>query len=175
MNIDTINFLSQAKKAFIQFNDSGLAFGIKIFLAIYVAVLVVDIILIIIVHTPGMYFRVLKGGANVPIPKKVKMQKRWEKVKARLQKGDAKQLKAAVLEADEIVNEILLKVGYAGENMGERLDGISADQLETIEELKEAHKVRNEIVRRADFELNQEQAEETVETYQKTLEILEFL
>ena len=175
MDVATINILLQIKNAFLRFYSSDLAFGIKFFLAIYAAVLLADIILIIIAHTPGMYVRVLKGGADVPVVHKNKMQRRWEKVMFRLRSGKDSQYKAAVLEADEIVNEILSQIGYRGENMGERLSNISLDQLETIEELKQAHEVRNDIVRKSDFALDQQKAAETVGVYQKTLETLEFL
>jgi len=175
MDVGTINLLVQLKKTAVQFYGSGFVFGLKVFLAIYITVLVVDIILIIIVHTPGMYFRVLKTGSDVPIQHKSKMQKRWEKVLARLQSQKSDQYKVAVLEADEIADEFLAKVGYPGSNMGERLEGISSNQLEMIEELRKAHEVRNEIVHKAGFELNQKTAEELIGVYRKTLETLEFI
>ena len=175
MDVETINFLAQSKKAFIQFYDSNFVFGVKIFLAIYITVLVVDIVLIIIAHTPGMYFRVLKTGSNVPIANKSKMQKRWGKVLTRLQAKNSAQCKVAGLEADQMADEILAKVGYPGNNMGERLEGISANQLEMIDELKKAHEVRNEIVHKSDFTLDQKTAEEVVGVYQKMLETLEFI
>lgn len=173
--MNTINFLVQAKQSVIQLYNSDLFFGMKIILAIYIAVLVADIILIIIIHTPGMYFRVLQAGANIPIARKDETQKRWEKVRNRIRGGNMSQYKAAVLEADELTNEILTKIGYAGENMGERLGNITLEQLEMIEELKEAHKVRNEIVRKADFSLDQKKAEELVSVYQRALETVDFL
>lgn len=173
--MDTVSFLTQSQNAFLQFYHSGFFFGIKLFLAVYVAVMLVDIILVIVLHTPGLYFRILQTGANVPVAHKNKMQKRWEKLKARLQSANVSQYKAAVLEADELTDEILAKIGYPGENMGERLSAITLNQLETIEELKQAHELRNEIVRKGDFALDQRKAEEIVGVYQKTLETLEFL
>ena len=173
--MDTILLLSQFKKIFLNFYGSGFFFGVKIVLAIYVAVLLVDIILIIVVHTPGMYYRVLKEGANIPTAHKKKIQKKWKKVLERLHSKDDKQHKLAILEADEITNDVLAKIGYPGSNMGERLDGISFNRLETIEGLKGAHEVRNEIVHKADLVLSREKAQEVIEAYQKTLELLEFI
>ena len=165
----------QFKKAFLQFYDSPFVFGLKIFLAVYVTVLVVDIILIIIVHTPGMYLRVLQSGSDVPVAKKNKMQKRWAGVLGRLKGKKTEQYKVAVLEADKIADEILTKMGYQGNNMGERLDGISVSQLEMIAELKKAHEVRNGIVHRDDFPLDRKTAEEVIGVYQQLLETLEFI
>ena len=175
MDVNTINLLVQSKKVFLQFYDSGFVFGLKIFLAIYITVLIVDIILIIIVHTPGMYLRVLQTGSDVPIAHKDKMQKRWEKLKARLQSRNEAQYKVAVLEADKIADEILMKVGYPGSNMGERLEGINTSQLEMIAELKKAHEVRNQIVHQADFSIDHKTAEEVIGVYQSMLETLEFI
>lgn len=173
--METINIFVQSKKVWLNFYGSDFFFALKIILAIYIAVLIVDIILIIVIHTPGMYLRVIKEGANIPLAHKKKMQKRWARVKERLESGNASQYKAAVLEADEIVNDVLAKIGYPGDNMGERLDNITLDQLETIDELKVAHTTRNEIVRKADFALDQKRAEELVGVYQKTLETVDFL
>lgn len=175
MDISTINSLIQLKKIFLQFYDSGFAYGLKFFLAIYVAVLLTDVILIISLNTPGMYLRILKTGSDVPIAHKSKMQKRWEKVLARLHSRNVSQHKVAIMEADELAGEILAKVGYPGSSMGERLEGISANQLEMIEELKKAHEVRNEIVRRPDFQVDRKTAEEVIEVYHKMLETLEFI
>lgn len=175
MDIDAINLLAQFEKVFFQFYDSSFVFGLKFFLAIYTTVLAVDIILIIIVHTPGMYFRVLKTGSDIPIAHKNKMQKRWEKVLARLQSQKSDQYKVAVLEADEIADEVLAKVGYPGSNMGERLESITVNQLEMIEELRKAHETRNGIVHKADFQLDRKTAEDLVGVYQKVLETLEFI
>jgi hypothetical protein len=175
MDIVTSDFTAQITKVFFNFYGSNFAFGLKFFLAIYSAVLIADVILIIIVHTPGMYLRVLQTGSNVPVAHKEKMQKRWKKVLSRLRSRKDAQFKVAVLEADSITDEILSQVGYQGINMGERLDGISANQLEMIEELKKAHEVRNEIVHKADFVLDRKTAHEVVGVYQKVLETLEFI
>lgn len=172
--MDTILFLAQMKKMFLQVYASNFGFGVRIVLAIYVAVLLVDIILIIMVQTPGMFYRVLKEGTDIPTAHKKKIQKRWKKVLERLENTDNKQYKIAVLEADEITNDVLAKIGYPGSNMGERLDGIGVNRLETVEELKGAHEVRNEIVHQANLNISKEKAQEVIGVYQKTLELLEF-
>ena len=76
--------------------------------------------------------------------------------------------KLAIIEADIILDETLQQRGYAGTTLGERLKSISPDQLESLNDAWEAHKIRNQIAHGgADFVLTQRLAQETVGRYQR--------
>jgi len=76
--------------------------------------------------------------------------------------------KLAIIEADIILDDILKKRGYVGNSLGERLKSISVDQLASLNDAWEAHKVRNRIAHDgADFVLTKRIAQETVVRYQK--------
>tara|TARA_B100000508_G_C11459304_1_gene278373 strand:+ start:2084 stop:2728 length:645 start_codon:yes stop_codon:yes gene_type:complete len=76
--------------------------------------------------------------------------------------------KLAIIEADIILDDILKRRGYAGNSLGERLKSISPQQLSTLSDAWEAHKVRNRIAHDgADFVLTQRVAHETISRYQR--------
>lgn len=76
--------------------------------------------------------------------------------------------KLAIIEADIILDDLLKKKGYAGNSLGERLKSISPNQLESLQDAWEAHKVRNRIAHEGtDFILTQRMAQETVTKYQR--------
>lgn len=76
--------------------------------------------------------------------------------------------KLAIIEADIILDDILKQRGYAGNSLGERLKSITPQQLGSLNEAWEAHKVRNLIAHEgADFVLTQRKAEETISRYRR--------
>jgi hypothetical protein len=81
----------------------------------------------------------------------------------------------AIIEADEIIDNLIKRMGYKGENMGERLSGINPGQIENIEDLKKAHETRNRIIHEEDFRLTKDQAEEVMKYYEDFLRYFEVL
>jgi hypothetical protein len=76
--------------------------------------------------------------------------------------------KLAIIEADIILDDILKQRGYVGNSLGERLRNISSQQLGSIQDAWEAHKVRNRIAHDgADFVLTKHLADETIARYRR--------
>lgn len=76
--------------------------------------------------------------------------------------------KLAIIEADIILDDILKQNGYAGNSLGERLKSISPQQLSSLNDAWEAHKVRNLIAHEGqDFVLTKRKAEETINRYRR--------
>lgn len=148
---------------------------IKFFLAVYVLVLLADIILLFAMKGVGSDIRKGLRGMDMPIVSKSRMEKKWAKVKARLESNSVSQYKVAVLEADAVVDEMLLKIGYKGNNMSERLEQLGSGQLDYKDDLLEAHQIRNKIVHDENFVVDRELAETTIEVYEKFLRYLEFI
>jgi len=57
--------------------------------------------------------------------------------------------------------------------MGERLKQIIPAQLVNIDELWQAHKIRNRLVHEENFELREHEAKRVIEIYKKALDELE--
>ncbi|MCD5380986.1 MAG: hypothetical protein LR008_00225 [Candidatus Pacebacteria bacterium] len=74
--------------------------------------------------------------------------------------------KLAIIEADIILDNLLKERGYAGKSLGERLKSISPQQLRTLNEAWEAHKIRNRIAHDGpDFVLTKRLMQETIGKY----------
>jgi len=104
-----------------------------------------------------------------------KIVKQWLKLKERLNTGLESEFKLAIIEADSMLDDVLKKLGYSGETLGERLKQVKADILPSIERVSEAHRTRNSIIHDPDYKLSSEEAEKTISSYEKALTELDFL
>jgi hypothetical protein len=75
-----------------------------------------------------------------------RLAKQWGRIRERLEHISEAEWKIAVIEADNLVDDLLRRMGYSGASMGERLKSISPSQVQTLDALWAAHKVRNKIV-----------------------------
>jgi len=98
-----------------------------------------------------------------------KIVKQWNKIKRRLETGSEPESKLVILEADSMLNDILEKMGFAGGTLGERLKHLTPASLPNIEEVLEAHKIRNNIVYDPDYRLTIDEARRIVLIYEKAL------
>jgi hypothetical protein len=104
-----------------------------------------------------------------------RMVKKWEKIRERLDLASEYEHKLAIIEADEILNEILERMGYQGETLREKLKQVAPAQLPNIELLQEAHQIRNNIVHDPDYRLSVDQARKTLEVYEEALKSLQVI
>ena len=74
---------------------------------------------------------------------------------------------------DSLLNSVLQKMGFSGETIGERLKQLKSDILPNIDQVWEAHKIRNNVVHDPDYKLTLDQAKQTVAIYEKALRDLE--
>ncbi len=76
--------------------------------------------------------------------------------------------KLAIIEADIILDDSLKQKGYPGNSLGERLKNVSPQQLNSLQDAWEAHKVRNRIAHDgSDFILTKRIAQDTIARYQR--------
>jgi len=93
---------------------------------------------------------------------------RLESVIAHSSSENPNDWKLSIIEADIILDEVLKQQGYAWNSLGERLKSISPNQLASLQDAWEAHKVRNRIAHEgADFVLTKRIAQETITRYQR--------
>ena len=173
--VEYADLVSVATDLFLQAYNSSVFGFIKFFLIVYVLVLLVDIVLLLAMKGIGSDIRKGLRGMDIPVISKSKMENKWEKIKGRLETGSVSQYKVAIIEADAIVDDILSKIGYRGNNMAERLEQLRPGQLDYREELIFAHQTRNKIVHDENFVVDRKLAEDTVGVYEKLLRYLEFM
>lgn len=102
--------------------------------------------------------------------------KRWDKIKKYIRSNNSSDWKMAIMEADSLLDDIVKKIGYRGENLGERLSKIKPVHLNSVQEAWEAHKVRNKIAHEGDrYEISKGKAEQTIELYEKVFKELGYI
>lgn len=101
--------------------------------------------------------------------------KAWRNIQKHFFAGDDNNLKLAIIEADNTLNEALRLAGFKGENLGDRLKMIDESKLPGVQQIWEAHKLRNKIVHETNYKLNRNTAEKALAIYEATLSDLGLL
>lgn len=100
---------------------------------------------------------------------------RWDEIERHINSTREAEWKFAVIEADKLVDELLKGAGFPGDTMGDRLMNIQPGQLITLQNLWEAHKIRNRLVHDTNYFLRYTEAKRAVGLYEKTLKELQAL
>lgn len=111
----------------------------------------------------------VKLELNPPAAGKSKHDAKWQEVQNHIRSLQEAEWKFAVIEADKIVEEVLREAGWPGDTLGEKLMQIDKNQLVSIDELWEAHKLRNVIVHDPDRQVRLNDARVAVSQYEKAL------
>ncbi|HRR39573.1 MAG TPA: hypothetical protein P5570_02340 [Candidatus Paceibacterota bacterium] len=112
-------------------------------------------------------------GAPVPLQKKAQQQ--WKKIKKRLKSRKEANWKLAVIEGGEIVDDLLLRMGYKANGMKARLTLANEAQISNLDELTSAAEVYEGIIADPDYELSHQKAEETLRAFEKFLKNYQYL
>lgn len=96
---------------------------------------------------------------------------RWKKITEHMESENQNDWKQAILEADIILAEILEKMGYQGDGIGEMLRRVERADFHTLDQAWEAHKIRNIIAHEgASYELTQYEAKRVINLYKQVFE-----
>lgn len=102
------------------------------------------------------------------IPKDIEplRNERWEKILQHANSDNPSDWRLAIIEADILLDEVVARMGYQGETLGERLKTVVRGDMETLDNAWEAHKVRNQIAHTgSDFILTQREARRVIDLY----------
>jgi len=101
---------------------------------------------------------------------------RWQRVLDHVNSENPNDWRLAILEADIILEEMLQKMGYRGESVGDKLKTIEASDFTSIDAAWEAHKVRNMIVHQgSDFLITGREAKRVVDLYRQVFEEFRYI
>lgn len=96
---------------------------------------------------------------------------RWESVVKHISTQNPNDWRQAIIDADIILDNILTKMGYIGQTVGEKLQKVAKGDFESLESAWEAHKVRNQIAHEgSNFALNEHEAKKAFDNYKKVFE-----
>ncbi len=99
------------------------------------------------------------------------MAHRWDNALKLVESDNPNDWKQAIMEADIILDDLLMKMGYRGESVGEKLKRVELGDMKSLDEAWEAHKVRNQVAHGgSDFVLNQHDVKRVMHMYKKVFE-----
>lgn len=78
-------------------------------------------------------------SAEKPVPA------RWVRIMELFSSQNPNDWRVAILEADSMLDELIMSLGYSGENLGERLKSIQPGDFPALQDAWEAHKIRNKV------------------------------
>ncbi|NTW14307.1 MAG: hypothetical protein HGA31_04745 [Candidatus Moranbacteria bacterium] len=177
MDVDVFATLQAVGTLLYKASQKSVLFSLAtVFLKIYSAVLLIDFVLIIFNRNLGEDFRKLRYGTTLhPTVSYAGAAKRWKEITSKLDGENPSHYKVAVLEADAFIERLIGKMGYEGRNLKERLDKVKEGRLISMSAIREAHEVRNRIIREEDYMLSRDDAKETLGKFQKLLDELRLL
>lgn len=96
---------------------------------------------------------------------KRKDHSRWSHIKALIESPNESDWRQAIIEADIMLEEVLMQAGYQGATVGDKLKGA---RFSTLNDAWEAHKVRNDIAHRgSSMRLDDKTALHAVQRYER--------
>jgi len=181
--IDAQKYVAEAPKKFFEIMEQFFKsrffdyfiFYAKIFSIILSAILIVSIILLFFKSEPIKELKKSLIGTGAKSIPKNRTQIAWAKIQKRLATKNEAEYKLAVIEADKILDNLLGLIGYKGGTLGEKLKSMSVIQLSCLDEIWQAHKIRNKIVHNPDEKISLTEAEDAIEKFKKGLEELSAL
>lgn len=101
----------------------------------------------------------------------------WQVVREHMDSLNPGEWKLAILEADNMLDEILEDQGYVGETVADKLKEMSPTRITAYDELWEAHKLRNKIAHGGaiDMDLTQKSARDAITGFEKAFKELGYL
>jgi len=106
---------------------------------------------------------------NGPIPEPDdESKKRWKRIIENSESTSESNWRMAVIEADVMLDELLIRLGLPGDTMGDRLKAVERSDFLTLDDAWEAHKIRNQIAHSGSgFQLNQRETRQVISLYEK--------
>ena len=117
-------------------------------------------------------YRAPKQTSTLVEEQKSATRKKWTEIIQRVETGDEKAYSFAMIEADSLFEDILGRMGFGGKNIAERLRSVMPSDLPSVNEVWEAHKLRNRIAHETDFTPAKEETMRALAVYKKALEEL---
>lgn len=156
---------------------TAIIFGLKIFALVVTTLLAIGIVVLLV--KMSFFSSKIKTARNflfmVSVEEKEKVSREWERLKTRLRRGGDAELRLAVIEADQLLDAMLKRIGFSGDTMGERLERIKPWQLSNLPEVWVAHKMRNRLVHEPQTHITPYEAETALQIYEKALKSLGLL
>lgn len=108
---------------------------------------------------------------NAPTSADVELARRWDKVQQHISSANPNDWKQAIIDADIMLDDILTKLGYQGESVGEKLKRIADGDMKHKQDAWDAHMVRNRIAHDGSaYDISQVDAQQVINMYKRVFE-----
>lgn len=119
---------------------------------------------------------VVAASMAAPVRQMPVRNERWEHVLKLAESDSETDWRLAIIEADIILDELVSRMQYPGETLGEKLKGVERSDFLTIDNAWEAHKVRNEIAHSGSgFVLSRRLVDKTINNFKLVFEEFHFI
>ncbi|MDQ5901335.1 MAG: hypothetical protein QG580_50 [Patescibacteria group bacterium] len=160
-------------KNFVNIVDNILTFIFSI-----IAIIAITVILYVIVRKMEMSQEKAKKLSR-PLEADIEpMRKndRWQKVLDHVYSQNPSDWRLAIIEADTILEEMVTRMGYKGDNLGEKLKSVEPSDFNTLQDAWGAHKVRNKIAHEGlNFQIDHREAKRVIALFEKVFKEFEFI
>lgn len=121
--------------------------------------------------------KLYKGALSSVVPslRKDEFSVAWNGIRARLSLRREADWKLAIIEADKLMDDALLRAGYKGKDMGARLKQMTTEQLSNLNDVWKAHKMRNLLSHETGYHLSLTEAQWAVQTYEDAFKEMQLL
>lgn len=102
-----------------------------------------------------------------------KAYREWLIIKSKVESSKERERKLALIQADNLLEEILDKMGYKGNTLEERLSAMDKVLIPNLDEIRKAHSMRNSIVYNPDTKLDASDLREALSAYDKAFQEME--
>ena len=99
----------------------------------------------------------------------------WQKLVDYTDSDNEANWKLAIIEADKILDELVKKMGYDGEDLGSRLRAVEPSDFLSLEDAWEAHRIRNKIAHEAGFTLTKREAKRVLGLFEKVFREFDYI
>lgn len=104
------------------------------------------------------------------------VDKRWQRIEALSESPNENDWRQAILNADVMLDEMVVAMGYGGNNLGERMSGIEKSDFTSLDKAWEAHKVRNRIAHEGlDLDLSHREVRRVIGLYKDVFEEFHYI
>ena len=176
MDIIVLDILDTLRNFIYYANDSQFVLTLKIVGALFS--IVFGILVVLLVFKLQIVDGWFKNAGDFFLTKafpKRNLNKSWQKILTRLNQSDEASLRLALIEADNLFDDLLKQMRLPGESMADRLRYLNSSQIPNIDEIWRAHKLRNVIVHNHEYPITRNEIDFGVHAYEKALKDLEFI
>lgn len=153
---------------------------ILILSSLFLSLALIVFIAYVIYRVHGIYSKQRKSLKPVKREEEKKEEavknEKWKIIMEHIESENANDWRLAILEADIVLGEMLDKLGYRGEGIGEQLKSVDKSDFTAIDDAWEAHKIRNSIAHEgASFLITEREAKRVIGLYKKVFEEHEYI